>query len=72
MARTSVANGNLTFSTETQKAVVFATPLEDTDYQVLLSPMIFSPVKVTNKTVTGFTVQAGSTVTGKVGWDVFV
>jgi len=72
MARTSVANGNLSFSTETQKAVVFTTPLEDTDYQVLLSPMIFSPVKVTNKTVTGFTVQAGSTVTGKVGWDVFV
>ena len=71
MARTSVANGNLTFSSETQKVVVFTTPLDAATYQVLLSPMIFSPVKVTNKTVTGFTVQAGATVTGKVGWDVF-
>lgn len=71
MAKTSLKNGNLSFSSEAQKSVVFAEALDDANYRVILSAMIFSPLKVTNKTPTGFTVQAGAVVTGRVGWDLF-
>ena len=33
---------------------------------------VFAPFRITNKTVLGFTVQAGATVTGTVGYDGFV
>ena len=34
--------------------------------------LTFIPVRVINKTITGFTIQVGITFTGTVGYDVFV
>ena len=72
LALVSTINGILTFTAETYKDVVFATPLTNTNYRVQLSPGIFAPLRIVNKLVTGFTVQAGATITGQVGYDVFV
>jgi tetrahydromethanopterin S-methyltransferase subunit E len=72
LALASAINGILTFTAETYKDVVFVTPLTNTNYRVQLSPSIFAPLRITNKTITGFTVQAGATITGQVGYDVFI
>jgi hypothetical protein len=72
MAATSAINGTLTFTTEHHKDIVFVEALSTTTYRVQLSTQIFVPLRITNKTTTGFTVQAGATVTGDVGYDVFV
>ncbi len=72
LALTSAVNGNLNFVSETEKSVVFATAFSNTSYRVQLSSDTFVPLRITNKTVTGFTVQAGATITGTVGYDVFV
>lgn len=69
---TSAINGTLVFVTEGSRDVVFATPMADTNYRVYLSPSDFIPVRVTNRTTVGFTVQVGTTFTGTVGYDVFV
>ena len=67
----SFLNGTLSFSNEVEKTVTFATPLATADYTVILSSGVFTPLKVVQKTVTGFKVQVGSAITGKVGWDLF-
>lgn len=72
LSLTSAVNGTLVFSAETEKSVVFTTPFADTSYRVHLSLDLFAPFRITNKTTTGFTVQAGATVTGTVGYDVLV
>lgn len=72
LAMTSAINGTLTFNSEGSKDVTFATPMTDTNYRVHLIPSDFIPVRVTNKTSVGFTVQVGITFTGTVGYDVFV
>jgi hypothetical protein len=72
LAMTSAVNGTLTFVAEGSKEVTFATPMSGTGYRVQLSPSDFVPVRVTNKTTAGFTVQVGVTFTGTVGYDVFV
>lgn len=72
VAQTSAVNGQLTFAAETSKAVTFAIPFASTNYRVVFSPQDFIPVRVTGKTVTGFTVDLGITYTGTVGYDVFV
>lgn len=72
LSLTSAVNGELTFATETSKSITFSTPMASTNYRVHLSPSDFIPVRVTNKLVTGFTVEAGVTFTGVVGYDVFV
>jgi hypothetical protein len=72
VAQTSATNGTLTFTAETSKAVVFATAYANTNYRVALETGDFIPVRVTTKTTTGFTVEAGITYTGSVGYDVFV
>jgi hypothetical protein len=72
LALTSAVNGSLTFSAETSKTVTFSTPFADTSYRVYLSSGIFAPFRITSKTTTGFTVEAGATVSGTVGYDVLV
>lgn len=71
LSLTSSVNGTLTFSAETHKSVTFSEAFGDTNYRVQVTGDIFAPFRVTNKTVTGFTIQAGATVTGTVGYDVF-
>lgn len=71
LARTSAVNGTLTFAAETEKTVTFAEAFSNTDYRVQTTSDVFAPFRITNKTVLGFTVQAGSTITGTVGYDVF-
>ncbi len=71
LSLTSAVNGTLTFTAETEKTVTFAEAFGDTNYRVQVTGDIFAPFRITNKTVTGFTIQAGATVTGSVGYDVF-
>lgn len=71
LALTSAVNGTLTFTAETEKTVTFAEAFSDTTYRVQVTSDVFAPFRITNKTVLGFTVQAGSTITGTVGYDVF-
>lgn len=71
LALTSAVNGTLTFTAETEKVVTFAEAFSNTSYRVQVTSDVFAPFRITNKTVLGFTVQAGSTITGTVGYDVF-
>tara|TARA_B100000963_G_C22275130_1_gene514584 strand:- start:25 stop:450 length:426 start_codon:yes stop_codon:yes gene_type:complete len=68
----SAINGIATFTTETEKVITFATPLDDTTYRVVFSIEDFVPVRVTSKTINGFTIEVGITYTGDVGYDVFI
>ena len=72
LALTSAVNGTLVFSSETEKSVTFAEAFADTSYRVQITSDVFAPFRITNKTVLGFTVQVGSTITGNVGYDVFI
>jgi hypothetical protein len=72
LALTSAVNGTLTFAAETEKSVTFASPLADTTYRVVLSPSVFAPFRITNKTTAGFTISAGAAISGTVGYDVLV
>jgi hypothetical protein len=69
---TSAVNGTETFVAETEKNVPFPTAMANTNYRVYFAPSGFVPVRVTNKTQTGFTIQVGVTFTGTVGYDVFI
>ena len=71
MPLSSAYSGTLVFSSEVEKTVTFSTPMSGTEYRVHLSPMVLAPLRVTNKTLTGFKVQAGAVVSGNVGYDVF-
>lgn len=71
LAQTSAVNGTLVFTNATSASYSFATAMVDTSYRVVLSPSAFVPLRV-SKTTTGFTVTAGATFTGSVGFDVFV
>jgi hypothetical protein len=71
LATTSAVNGTLTFAGGTQQSVTFSTPFSDTSYRVQLTSDTFVPLRVINKTTTGFTVDAGAAFTGTVGYDVF-
>jgi hypothetical protein len=72
LSLTSAVNGQLTFAAETSKTVTFASPFPDTTYRVHVTGDIFAPFRITNKTTAGFTIEAGATVTGIVGYDVLV
>jgi len=72
LALTSAVNGTLSFAAETEKSVTFAEAFSSTSYRVQITSDVFAPFRITNKTTLGFTVQAGSTITGSVGFDVFV
>jgi hypothetical protein len=72
LAQTSAINGILTFAGETSKTVTFSTPMVNTNYRVVLSVQDFVPFRILSKLATEFTVEAGITFTGSVGFDVFV
>lgn len=72
MALTSAVNGTVTFASETEKDVTFASALPDATYRVVLSPAIFATLRVTSKTTAGFTIEAGATISGDVGYDVIL
>jgi len=72
LALTSAVNGNLTFTSETEKTVTFVTPFASTNYRVQVTSDVFAPFRITGKTVNGFTIQAGAAITGTVGYDVLV
>jgi hypothetical protein len=72
LAATSAINGILTFSAETSKAVAFATALTTATYRVQLDSSAFVGLRVTGKTMTGFTVEATAAFTGTVGYDLFL
>lgn len=72
MSATSSINGTLTFSAETSKSVTFASAMSNTNYRVQVTSDVFAPFRITNKTLAGFTIQAGATITGTVGYDVFI
>lgn len=72
LALTSAVNGTVTFTSETSKSIVFATPMADTGYRVVISAGVFAPFRITNKTIAGFTIEAGATISGQVGYDVLV
>ena len=71
MASSSVS-GTLVFAEEASKQVVFETAMNADTYRVYVSVGDFVPFKITDKTVTGFTLQLGATYTGDIGYDVFV
>ena len=72
VAQTSASNGIESFTAETSKDVTFDTAMSNTNYRVVFSTEDFVPVRVISKTITGFTIETGSTYTGDVGYDVFV
>ena len=72
LASTSAVNGTLVFTAESSKAFVFSTPQTGTAYRVQLTTDSFVPLRVISKTTAGFTVEAGATFTGSVGFDVFI
>jgi hypothetical protein len=72
LATTSAINGTLTFAASASESVVFATPLTSTDYRVQVTTDSFVALRVINKTLTGFTIEANATFTGTVGYDVFI
>jgi hypothetical protein len=72
MALTSAVNGTVTFSSETEKVVTFATALASATYRVVLSPAIFATFRITSKTTAGFTIEAGASISGDVGYDVIL
>lgn len=71
MASTSSVNGTLTFTASNEESVAFTTAMSDTSYRVQLSSDSYVPLRITSKTTAGFTVEAGATFTGTVGYDVF-
>ena len=72
LAVSSSINGTLTFAAETSKSVTFSEALSGTDYRVHLSSDLFTALRITSKTVSGFTVEAAAVVTGSVGYDVLL
>jgi hypothetical protein len=72
VAQTSAVNGTLTFSNETFQDVVFTAAMTGTSYRVLFSVEDFIAVRVTNKTTTGFRVEASAVYSGDIGYDVLV
>ena len=72
LALTSAINGTVTFTAEASRDVTFAEAVASTAYRVQLSSAVFAPFRITNKTIAGFTIQAGSTISGQVGYDVFL
>ena len=72
MAATSAINGTLVFADSAEESYTFSTPMTSTTYRVQIVSDTFVPLRVINQTLVGFTVQAGATFTGNVGFDVFV
>jgi len=72
LATTSAINGILTFTNDTSQTVTFATPLSNTSYRVQIAQQDPVYFWTTNKSLTGFTINASISFTGFVGFDLFV
>ena len=72
LSLTSAINGTVTFAAESSKEITFATPLSNANYRVHLSSSVLTPFKISNKSTAGFTIYAGATISGTVGYDVLV
>lgn len=72
LAATSALNGTVTFTASTSEDVTFTTALNSSDYGVFLDSGDFVPFKITSKSTTGFTIEAGVTWTGTVRYDLFL
>ena len=68
----SAVSGTLAFDSESSQEVVFESAMNADTYRVYVSIGDFIPVRITNKTVAGFTIELGTTFTGDVGYDVMV
>jgi len=72
LASTSAISGEVTFTAETSKSVTFTTALNSATYSVFFDSDAFVPFKATSKATTGFTIEAGTTFTGTVRYNVFL
>jgi len=69
---TSAMSGVLHFNEDTYDIVQFDTAFPDINYRVVFSLEDFISVRLTDKTVTGFTVETDITYTGEIGYEVFI
>lgn len=72
MQDSSALSGVLAFDNMTSQVILFNTAFPDTNYRVVFSLEDFIAARVTNKTTTGFTVEADVTYTGDIGYEVFI
>ena len=72
LSSTSAFNGSVNFVGETTKVITFPSVQPNLNYRVHLTSDIFAPFKVTNKTLTSFTIEAGAEITATVSFDVFI
>jgi len=72
MSSLSNFNGSVSLTNNNEGSVIFSTPTANTEYRVLFSIDDFIPVRVKNRTTTGFTFELGSNFTGVVRYDVIL
>lgn len=60
--------GAASFSTEATKAVVFTTAFADTNYRITFAPYLNTTCWISDKAASGFTLNAGSSITGNVDY----
>lgn len=73
LRQTSVVSGTLTFHNSTEEVVAFSSPFTSTDdYRIVFTVADFLSVRAKDKSTTGFTVDAGITYNGAIGYDVLV
>jgi len=72
LSSTSAFNGSINFVSETTKVITFPSVQPNLNYRVHLTSNIFAPFKVTNKTLTSFTIECGAEITATVSFDVFI
>lgn len=70
-ATRKVDSGTLSFEEEAEKTYTFSEAQPDDSYRVYVTSNAFVPLRISSQTASGFTVQAGATVTASVGFDVF-
>ena len=72
MAATSALNGFATFAAVDFMDVAFASPLASANYRVTTEVPSFVTLRIINKTVNGFRIDASAQFSGTVGWDLFL
>tara|TARA_B000000557_G_scaffold237653_1_gene214628 strand:- start:1177 stop:1590 length:414 start_codon:yes stop_codon:yes gene_type:complete len=72
MANISTLSGVISFANQSEKSVVFDSPMPNTDYRVLFSIDDFVFARVKNRTTTGFVVELSTAFTGSVMYDIIV
>ena len=66
MANISTLSGVIAFANQSEKSVVFDSPMPNTDYRVLFSVDDFVFARVKNRTTTGFVVELSTAFTGSL------